>query len=540
MTSNRPPQQTRSERPETTGATRDPAALLASREFAELAALCGARLRANPNDHAAHYWQGVAAAEQGNFRAAAEALRAALSLDATQADYHAQLGRSLVGLRQIPAACAAADQAAALQPTNARTLDTLGVIYSFAGRHEAAVEVLTRATELAPGNADYWFNLGASRKFNGDLAGAEQAYETAVAQNPQADKALAALAHLGRQTPERNHVQRFRERLTDYQGSLPDELRLSFALAKELDDLGQFAQAFDLLTAVSKRWRDSIRYTLTDDERMFAGLREGFSAAGVAAAGPGSSSAEPIFIVGMPRTGTTLTERIISSHTDVFAAGELNRFGQLVRIAAQARANPDFDPQRVRQVLAGDLRKLGDSYVESTRPATGHTPRFIDKMPLNFLYAGFIALALPNASIICVRRNPLDTCLSNFRQLFSLRSAYYAYSYDLLDCGRYYILFDQLMRFWDELFPGRIMTLQYEELIAAQERKSRELLEFCGLEWQDACLNFQANQAPVATASSAQVREPIYTSAVARWKHYAAQLEPLAELLQAAGIEIDR
>jgi hypothetical protein len=178
---------------------------------------------------------------------------------------------------------------------------------------------------------------------------------------------------------------------------------------------------------------------------------------------------------------------------------------------------------------------MGQDYIAATRPATGHTPHFIDKMPLNFLYAGFIAQALPNARIICVRRNPLDTCLSNFRQLFSLRSAYYAYSYDLLDCGRYYLMFDALMRHWDSLFPGRIFTLQYEDLIADQEGKSRELIEFCGLDWEAACLDFHTNQAPVATASSAQVREPIYRTAVERWKRYEAQLQPLAELFSQHG-----
>jgi tetratricopeptide (TPR) repeat protein len=516
-----------------------PAELIEAGEFDAALAECAARLALNPTDHAALYWQGVAASEQNQHPAAVAALQAAIGLDATQPDYHAQLGRSLIGMRQVSAACAAADAAFALEPDQARTLDMLGVIYSFAGRHAQAAEVLRRTVKLAPGNASYWFNLGASQKFNGDFDAAEAAYEMALQLDPAADKALAALAHLRKQKPKANHIKRFRTRLRDYSGNIQDEMRLSFGLAKELDDIGEYAEAFALLTDVSERWRSGIRYSIKDDEHMFSALQQGFTTGAIQRAAAGSDSPEPIFIVGMPRTGTTLTERIISSHSDVFAAGELNQFGTLIRVAAQARANPDFDTQRIQRVLGSDLRQLGDRYVANTRPATGHTPRFIDKMPLNFLYAGFIALALPHARIICVRRNPLDTCLSNFRQLFSLRSAYYAYSYDLLDCGRYYVMFDRLLQQWNELFPGRILNLQYEALVADQEVQSRRLIEHCGLDWQDACLNFQDNAAPVATASSAQVREPIYTSAVARWKNYTAELAPLIELLTANGIALD-
>jgi len=508
-------------------------------DFAGALQLCRRRLQKHSGDHDALYWQGVAEAEQGQFAQAAEHLRRAIDLDASIAAYHAQLGRCLTGLREVRAACTAADAALELAPEDARTLDTLGVIYSFAGRHSDAQQVLERAVELDPHNPSYWFNLGASAKFNGDFARAEAAYEQAVKLNPDADKALAALAHLRRQTAESTAVRRLRQRLQHFDGSLQDEMRVSFALAKALDDTGRYAESFELIHTVSRRWRETINYRIADDEQMFRALLEGFDRDALAAVGAGHPSAEPIFIVGMPRTGTTLTERIVSSHSAVFAAGELNHFGRLVRIAAQARANPDFDVARVRSVLAGDLTRLGKAYIDNTRPATGHTPRFIDKMPLNFLYAGFIAQALPNARIICLRRNPMDTCLSNFRQLFSLRSAYYAYSYDLLDCGRYYLLFDALMRHWDALFPGRILTLQYETLVTEQEARSRELLDFCGLEWEPACLDFHANQAPVATASSAQVREPMYRSAVARWRHYAAELQPLAEFFAANGVTVD-
>jgi hypothetical protein len=153
-------------------------------------------------------------------------------------------------------------------------------------------------------------------------------------------------------------------------------------------------------------------------------------------------------------------------------------------------------------------------------------------MPLNFLYAGFIAAALPQATIVCLRRDPLDTCLSNFRQLFALEYSYYNYAYDLLDTGRYYRQFDRLMAHWQRVLPGRILEVQYERIVADQEGQTRRLLEFCGLPWEDACLSFERNAAPVSTASAVQVREPLYGSAVGRWRRYEAQLGELKALLE--------
>jgi hypothetical protein len=187
-----------------------------------------------------------------------------------------------------------------------------------------------------------------------------------------------------------------------------------------------------------------------------------------------------------------------------------------------------------------DWRQLGEDYLTSTRPDTGHTPRFIDKLPHNFLYVGAIANALPNAKIICLRRDPMDACLSNFRQLFALGSPYHAYSYDLLNTGRYYLQFDRLMTHWKRTFPGRILEMDYETLVDTQEASSRQLLAFCGLPWNDACLHFEDNQAPASTASAAGARADLPQCAVKRWKQYETQLAGLRELLSEAGIAFER
>src|SRR5262249_3757911 len=177
-------------------------------------------------------------------------------------------------------------------------------------------------------------------------------------------------------------------------------------------------------------------------------------------------------------------------------------------------------------------------YIASTRPRTGRHKHFIDKMPLNFFYAGLIAQALPNARIICLRRSPMDTCLSNFRQLFATSFSYYNYAYDLLDTGRYYIEFDKLISRWRQALPAdRFIEVQYETLVAEQETQSRRLIAFCGLDWDDACLDFHHNEMPVATASSIQVRSPMYTTSVGRWKRYGDRVNALRELFDNAQID---
>jgi hypothetical protein len=254
--------------------------------------------------------------------------------------------------------------------------------------------------------------------------------------------------------------------------------------------------------------------------------------------GNGCPSEEPIFIVGMPRTGTTLVERILSSHETVFAAGELSDFSLVLKRSTATAGNMVLDPATLRAAATADARALGEAYLQSTRPRTGHTARFIDKMPLNFFYAGLIHRALPNARIICLRRNPLDTCLSNFRQLFATRFPYYRYAYDLLETGRYYALFDALMAHWRGLMPDDFREVHYEDLVTDPERETRKLLEFCGLPWDPQCLRFFENSAPVATASSIQVRSPLYGASVGRWKHYAEELAELIALLTSLGIRL--
>ncbi len=467
---------------------------------------------------------------------AAELVGRALALAPDRAEYHAQHARCLARLKREPEARVAAERALALEPRDALTLDTIGVVLSRLGAHERAVEVFRRAVLAAPRDPSFQFNLAASLRFLGRFTEAEQAYENVIVLDPTFFRAQSALSELRRQTPESNHVARLLAALEKVGTNTDAELHLRHALAKEYEDLGDCDAAFEHLAAGKAKKRAQLRYSIEDDRALFEKVQALFDRARIARGADGYSSSEPIFVVGMPRTGTTLVERILSSHSMVLSAGELQNFGISLKRLAGTPSKRVLDEHTLERGVEVDFAALGAEYVASTRPLTGSTPRFVDKMPLNFFYIGFIHFALPKAKIICLRRGPLDTCLSNFRQMFAVGFSYYNYAYDLEDIGRYYAMFDRLMSHWADVLPGKVLQVAYEDLVRDQEAQTRRLLQFCGLDWEPRCLDFQDNAAPVATASAVQVRERLYDTSIGRWRRYADKLRPLIAQLEAEGI----
>ena len=447
----------------------------------------------------------------------------------------AVLHAKALSLSRLPGrAIAAADKAMALGSNDPASFDTLGFVYAQAGNHEQAIGAFRRAVSLAQAHASYRFNLATSLVAVGDIDAAEKELETCIELAPHYWEPHLSLAQLRTQTDASNHIARLVSLLSQHRATAGAQIYLNMALTKEYEDLGAFPQAFDHLVQGKSAARRGRAATIKRDQSLFARLTEAFSQA--PPTDRGDPTEEPIFVFGMPRTGTTLVERILSSHPDVHAAGELQNFA-----AALQRQSPNplpilEDPSLGALLPRIDWRSLGAHYLASTRPATGHVARFVDKLPHNFLYAGFIAAAMPRAKMICLRRDPLDTCLSNFRQLFPPESSNFDYTYDLLDAGRYYVFFDRLIAHWQRLFPGRILEVSYEALIEQQEAQSHDLLAFCGLPWNEACMRFELNPAPVSTFSAVQVREPLSRRAIERWKNYDGALTELRALLTDAGV----
>ena len=484
--------------------------------------------------------RGVLAAERGRIAEGLAQIREACALDPGNAEPQAQLARWLSKLNRNDEALASVARALALVPQSAPCWDTIGVVLSRAGRHEQAVACFERAVELGPERAGLHFNHAASLKFLGRFAEAEAAYEACVRCDPHFWRAHSALAATRRQTSERNHVARLERLLTT--GPLdPDaELHLRHALAKELEDLGRGDEAFAHLRAGNARKHAATGYRFERDQSLFDAVMRLFPYVLPAPAHVDLASDElaraPIFVVGMPRTGTTLVERILSSHSQVASAGESQNFGVLLKRACRTPSSQVLDEAMLTQSLHVDLQALGRDYVERTRPPGQAQPRFVDKLPLNFFYLGHIARALPAASIVVLRRHALDTGLSNFRQLFATGFSYYEYARDLRDIGRYYAQFDRLIAHWRATLPGRVHEVRYEALVADQRAETGRLLVHCRLPWEEACLHFERNERAVATASAVQVRQPLYVSSVGRWRRFERHLQPLIDELLAAGV----
>lgn len=491
-------------------------------------------LQADPQAAEPLFVMALIAATHDNHRKACEVFERAIQAEA-RPEYYAQWARSLLALHALRPAVEAAYAGLALQPEDALTLDTLGVVLVRAGAHAESVPAFRAAVARAPHNAQFQYNLGAALQFIGELVDAAAAFRAALAADPQHYRAWSALAQVSKQALTANEEQQLVQRL-DGAALDPDaELHLCHALAKQREDQGAYSDSFALLMRGKARKRATLNYRSGHDAELFAAA---MATSELASKCEGHPSAEPIFIVGMPRTGTTLVERVLSSHSEVFAAGELSHFALALKRAAGTASPHVLDAETLRAAAQVDLRSVGKAYIDSTRPRTGHSARFIDKMPLNVLYAGVICAALPRARILCLRRHPLDTCLSNYRQLFATGYSYYQYAYDLLDCGRYWLEFDQLVRHWRQHLGERFIEVHYEQVVDDLDGQARRILDFVGLDWQSACLDFHRNQAPVATASSAQVREPLYRRAVGRWQRYQTELQPLIRWLEAQGVAL--
>jgi len=403
------------------------------------------------------------------------------------------------------------------------------------GDHAAAVAQYDRALRFDPRNAGHHFNRAAVLRYLGDSAGAEAGFDAAIAINPDEYEAYNGRAHVRTQTRERNHLEELRGAIARTREPV-GLVQLHYALAKEQEDIGEYEAAFDSLAAGAGLKRRHMRYGVETDLQIISRIRDTYGPGLFDGRIQGFGSPDPIFIVGLPRTGTTLVERILSSHPKVFSAGELNHFSlaliPLVQKAAGAKR-----PSRLEFVEASariDFHRLGQAYMDATRSLRDARPHFIDKLPFNFLYAGLIHLALPTARIVSVQRHPMDTCFAMFKQLF--RDAY-PYSYDLNELGQYYVAYHRLMQHWNTVMPGVIHTIRYEALVAGLEAEARRLLEHCGLPWDDQCLRFHENRQASTTASALQVRQPVYAGSVGKWHHFERQLAPLRRLLEEAGID---
>ncbi len=471
-----------------------------------------------------------------NYADALGTIDRALALERTDR-YLLQRVKCLLESGDLPAARDAAAALVGRDFGDAIVHDDFGSVLHQLGDQRAALDQYRRAVALDPRNAQHRFNHAAVLRYLGDVDGAEAEFSAAISLRPQEYEAYNGRAHLRKQTRDHNHVAEI-ESVLSTATSPAGRAQLCYALAKELEDLGDYDASFAHLNQGADARRRHMQYDVGTDLDIMRRIREVFGSDVLAGPQSNDLGGEAIFVVGLPRTGTTLVERILASHPEVCSAGELSSFSvELVRIVQGLPVGaPVSRLDFVDRAATIDFQALGEAYLKSTLPYRNERPRFIDKLPFNYLYAGLIHRALPRARIVSLERHPMDSCYSVYKQLF--RDAY-PFSYNLDDLGSYFIAYTELMRHWKGAMPGVIHTVRYEDLVADLEVETRKLLEFCGLAWDERCLRFHENPDASTTASALQVRQPIYAHSVGRWRNYARQLEPLRARLASAGIDTD-
>jgi tetratricopeptide (TPR) repeat protein len=462
------------------------------------------------------------------FDEAIRLLTRSLSADPNNAKTLTYLALIRLEQKLVPDAEAAAQRALALTPDDPEAINAMGLVRLEQQNSNEALDLFRRALALKPDLADTHNNIGNILKENGQLAAAREAFERAVELDPReaayyfnladsknfvaGDAHLAAMEGLVRNADTLSNTARS---------------RLSFALSKACDDLGRYDDAFRYMHGGNALKRRRINY---DEARMFGyfdRIRSTFDRSLIEAKADGYDSSLPVFVVGMPRSGTTLIEQILASHPEVYGAGELGDFSRLVDRMNSADAFRY--PEDVPALTAGQLHAFGKTYVEGLQARAPGAKRVTDKMPGNFIFLGLIYLALPGARIIHVLRDPRDTCLSCYSKLFSAEQDF---TYDLGEIGRYYRKYAELIGHWRDVLPeGRMLEIRYEDVIEDLETSARRIVDHCGLDWHPACIAFHEARRPVRTASASQVRRPIYRTSEGRWRAYQNHLGPLLSAL---------
>jgi tetratricopeptide (TPR) repeat protein len=435
----------------------------------------------------------------GRFEEAVTRYGLALAINPDYADASFNLGNALLALNRNEEAIAQNEKVLRLNPMRVEAHNNIGVALQALGRIEEAGLAYDRALQIAPRQLATHLNVAYLRRFSAD------------------DPRLGVLEKLADEMPA-----------FDADG----QIALHFALAKAYADLQQVERSFGHLRQGNALKRRQLAYDEREVLDVFERIRTVFTRDLIERkSGAGDASPAPVFVLGMPRSGTTLVEQILASHSGVYGAGEIEALSRTVAGFRSRQSTIGEFPEMVSAMSSQDLRDIGSGYVGLIRSLAPKMQRIVNKMPLNFIFIGLIHLTMPNARIIHTRRDPVDTCLSCFSLLFTGNQPF---TYDLGELGRYYRSYAALMDHWREVLPkGVMIDVQYETLVDDLEGQARALIAHCGLEWEEACLAFHKTKRPVQTASAVQVRAPVYRTSIGRWRQYDKFLQPLLEALSA-------
>jgi len=516
-------------------------------------------LQTDANNAVVLHLLGALALQGGNALHAVELISKCLSAQPQFVEAHSSLGNAFKALDRFEDAVASYQTALSLNPNYAKGHYNLGTVFQHFGQTDQAVACFQKALSLDPNFFEAHNNLGAAQHGLGNLEQAAIRYQKALTLDPESAETHNALGIVRQQRGQLDQAQRsFKAALTinpDYaeahlnlatlkthshhdpdilamerafaRTGLSDSQKMHFAfgLGKAFEDLQQYDKAFAFFSQANTLKRNGYPYSTDDSAGFLKSITNVFDQTFFGQhLGAGYTGQTPIFIVGMPRSGTTLVEQIISSHPDVFGGGELKTLAETV-----CRSFPGEFPHSLGEAKTSDFTKVGAAYVKAVKGLNTKVSFITDKMPENYLNIGLIKLALPQAKIIHCKRNAADNGLSLFKTCFS--EGGHLYANELSEIGRYYQLYSNLMAHWKKLLPGFVYDIQYENIVNDQVGQTQALLDHLGLEWNDACLNFHTANRPVKTASAAQVRQPLYSRSVDAWRHYEKHMTPLLKIL---------
>lgn len=505
---------------------------LAAGRLQEASNCCRRLLGAKPDLVEGHFLVGLIAVELKQTSHAVHAFGSVTKLRPDHPAAWAHLARLFMQAGQAARADAALAKAIQHNDGNPIVLDLIGSIHGMLGDQEEAGAWIARALAGQPGSIPFLINQANNHMFLDRLDDADVVLNKVLEQRPSHPNAHWLLASL-RKAQNRDHVTVL-ESLVNEHASDPRALAfLCYALGKELEDLEDWDNAFAAFARGAAARRTTLDFDEASEIEMYDAFASTFTSAWLNDGAVGDDDPAPIFVVGQPRTGTTLVERIITSHSEVFSAGELRQFGHCVRRLGDYR-EPRLQSAKLAELAAQiDPAKLGNAYLQMTRKVRGNLPRFVDKLPPNYLFIPLLLKALPRAKIVHLRRDPMDACFASFKQLFADA---YAHSYDQAEMARHHARYFRLMATWRERFGDRFYDISYEDTAGNLEPNARALIEFLELPWEDACLDFHRQTAAVTTASVVQVRQPAHTRSVGRWRRYEAQLAVMRQTLAAEGI----
>jgi tetratricopeptide (TPR) repeat protein len=511
--------------------------LIAAGKIAEADQL-SRQLLAARNDIPVLLLQAAVAESKSEFEEALAIVSAALQQHGEHPELLLKQAQYLMKLRRRRQGIEVAGRAAERFPTDAKLLLSLAQIHLQRDRPDVAKPLLLRARDLQPTDAAILYHLGTAHFYLNEMDEAAEQLEKVLRLAPANGFALFVRAQLRTQTKESNNLESLRNALMHPRLRQIDAISAYFALGKELEDVGEYAESFAALKEGNRLKRSTLSYDIRNDQRAMQNVAAHYTREALDKLSCGNPETGPIFIVGMPRTGTTLVERILGSHSEVIALGELTDFpAEMTDLARRAYREMNSTSQDLLQAsLKIDFSELGSNYLRSVREIDAEHKYTVDKLPFNFRYCGLIHKALPNAKILHLTRDPLDTCYAIFKTLFI--NAYH-YSYQLDELADFYIAYRKMMAHWHDVLPGVMYDLQYEQLVTDPATECRKLFEWCGLPWEDDVLEYHQSRTASTTASAAQVRKPIYRSSVLKWRHFEKQLQPVVRRLAAAGLVDD-